>query len=230
LINNLLKLAIFIFAVFSSYACGTNESGKRTDNSIKDIFNEYDGKYIIFISKKDFFLYVYDRDLAISAKFKIGYGLNPEKKPKLFAGDNNTPEGLYKITEILSMDVDKNSESYKKLLKMNSIFFKAKDGHYRYGKKEADLGNNAYGPRFFRIDYPNQNDVQRYNDALKRGMIPTVNGRAMPIGSGLAIHGTCDEESIGRLGSSGCIRMYNRDIAALDRYIKLNLPVIISSD
>jgi murein L,D-transpeptidase YafK len=174
-------------------------------------------------------LYVFNRDLTIAVSYRIGYGLNPDKKTKLYAGDSRTPEGIYKVTEILSLDADKKSIAYRKLRDMNSVYFKAKEGHYKFGRKDVDLGYNAYGPRFFRIDYPNSEDTKRYNSALSRGMIPKYRGKIQSIGSGIAIHGNADEASIGQLASSGCIRMYNKDIVTLDKYIKLNLPVIISN-
>ncbi|MBN2403805.1 MAG: L,D-transpeptidase [Spirochaetes bacterium] len=174
-------------------------------------------------------LYVYNRDLSAVVNFKIGYGLNLDKKAKLYAGDNRTPEGIYKITEILSLDSDEKTTAYKKLRDMNSIYFKAKDGHYKFGQKDADLGYNAYGPRFFRIDYPNSDDIKKYNEALSMGMIPKYKGKRLSIGAGIAIHGTCDEPSIGKLASSGCIRMHNKDICALDKYIELGMPVLITN-
>lgn len=42
------------------------------------------------------------------------------------------------------------------------------------------------------------------------------------------IHGTNNPYSIGRHVSSGCIRMYNKDVEWLFRHIPLNTPVIIT--
>ena len=44
--------------------------------------------------------------------------------PKLYQGDDRTPEGIYEINELLSMDAGKDSESYRKLLNMNKVFLK----------------------------------------------------------------------------------------------------------
>ncbi len=224
-LNIFCLLFIFLFCLSGS----GSDVNAEIESLIKNIFQKYNGEHIIYINKKNFMLYVYNRDLTVAVSYKIGYGLNPDKKTKLYAGDSRTPEGIYKVTEILSLDADKKSIAYRKLRDMNSVYFKAKEGHYKFGRKDVDLGYNAYGPRFFRIDYPNSEDTKRYNSALAKGMIPKYRGKIQSIGSGIAIHGNADEASIGQLASSGCIRMYNNDIVTLDKYIKLNLPVIISN-
>ncbi len=128
------------------------------------------------------------------------------------------------------MDSDRNSDSYRKLSKMNEYYFKKTNGYHKYGKPEEDLGDNAYGPRYFGINYPNEEDFRRYKDALSKGIIPEKNGRNADIGYGIAIHGNNDEESIGHPCSSGCIRMFNRDIVKLEKFISLGTPVIILKD
>ena len=40
---------------------------------LKTIFEKYNGENIIYINKKDFTLYLYNRDLDIIVKYKIGY-------------------------------------------------------------------------------------------------------------------------------------------------------------
>jgi murein L,D-transpeptidase YafK len=197
-------------------------------DAISRVFEGFAGNYAIHISKKDFTFDVYDRQLNRVASFRIGYGLNPDGGPKLHAGDNRTPEGLYTVTEILSMDADRSSEAYRKLRDMNSVYFRARDGHYKYGFPEKDLGDNAYGPRFFRLGYPGEHDIRRYDEALKKGAIAPVNGTIPGIGSGIAIHGNADEASIGRLSSSGCVRLFNSDVVLLDRYIIMGTPVLIT--
>lgn len=164
------------------------------------------------------------------ASYRIAYGSNPDGKAKLHEGDNRTPEGLYHVNEILSIDVDKKSSSYKKLRDLNKIFFRARDGHCRYGEPDVDLGNNAYGPRYFGLDYPSKQDMARYGHAVRSGTIRPVKGSVPKIGHGIAIHGNNDENSIGHLTSSGCIRMYNRDILEFEQYLQMGTPVTISSD
>ena len=174
----------------------------------------------MYVSKRDMRLYVYNRQGDIVADYKIAAGMNSDKKSKLYAGDNRTPEGVYRIIEIWSMDAQKNTPAYKKLMKYNQVYFRARDGHYRFGRPDADLGDNAYGPRFYLLDYPTKEDVMRYERAVAEGEVPVVRGNVAPIGWGIAIHGNNDEASIGHLSSSGCIRMYNNDIIDLEKYIE----------
>ena len=94
-----------------------------------------------------------------------------------------------------------------------------------------DLGDNAYGPRFYGLDYPNEEDRKRYRKALRSNDLPEKkDGQAPGIGWGIGIHGNNDERSIGNLSSNGCIRMYNRDIVEIEQYIQMGTPVIISPE
>lgn len=206
------------------------ECGGSKGKALETAFASYSGRYAIVIIKKDFSLSVYDRDLKQVAVYKIGYGSSPDMKPKLYEGDDRTPEGVYVINEILSMDAGKETGSYRKLMKMNEIYFRASAGFHRYGKPGEDLGDNAYGPRYFGIDYPNEADKTRYAALLNEGAIPAVKGKIPGIGYGIAIHGNNDEGSIGGLCSSGCIRMYNRDIVELEKYVTIMTPVLIFSE
>lgn len=210
-------LSILLFS-----ACGKNE-----EKLAEKAFRNYSGHHIIVISKKKFALSVYERGKGEIESYRIGYGNSSDSGPKIYEGDNKTPEGFYLINEMLSMDSDKSSESYRKLSKMNEYYFKKVNGYHKYGKPEEDLGDNAYGPRYFGINYPNEEDLKRYNNALSKGIIPVKNGKKADIGYGIAIHGNNDEESIGHPCSSGCIRMFNRDIVGLEKYISLGTPVII---
>jgi len=218
-------LTAAIAAAASLVSCG-NKRGE----AVRDAFRDFQGKYVIFVSKREFVLYVYDRELRVVKRFPIAYGLNPDRKPKLYRGDNRTPEGVYRVTEMLSMDADRSTASHRKLRAMNAVFWRARDGHSRFGDPRADLGDNAYGPRFFLLDYPNAGDLQRYREALGRNGIPIQGGVAAPIGHGIAIHGNNDPSSIGHLATSGCVRMYNNDIVELERYIIEGTPVIISPE
>lgn len=204
--------------------------GDAKMDSLRKVFSSYRGGYAIVITKKNFTLEVYNSAYEKVNSYKIGFAHNPDMKPKLYEGDNRTPEGIYEINEILSMDAGKESESYRKILNMNKVYFKKAKGYHKYGDPESDLGDNAYGPRYFGINYPNQADIDNYRKALDRGEIPAVNGKPADIGYGIAIHGNNDEDSIGHLCSSGCVRMYNRDVVDLEKYIMLSTPVIIMHD
>ena len=212
--------------VFIAVALLASCSDKK-NTAVEKAFRSFSGKYVILVVKKDFMLYVYARGSGVVKKYRIAYGLNPDGKPKLYSGDERTPEGVYSVSEMLSMDAGQSTESYKKLARMNSVFFRARHGHYKYGKRNEDLGDNAYGPRFFLLDYPGTHDRVRYEKGLREGAIPVENGIPRPIGHGIAIHGNCDVESIGHLATSGCVRMYNDDIVELEQYIQLGTPVII---
>ncbi len=219
------KYLLLITAVVFLMSCGRSE-----EKAAEQAFRNYDGNYVVVISKKKFTLHVFGRGGKLCASYMVGYGSNSDLGPKLFEGDDRTPEGSYYVTEILSMDSDPGSESYRKLKKMNEYFFKKSNGYHKYRNPGEDLGDNAYGPRFFGINYPNGDDLKRYSGALGGGVIPEKNGRKADIGYGIAIHGNNDEESIGHPCSSGCIRMYNRDIVEMEKYISLSTPVIILHD
>lgn len=217
-----LLLPIFaILSIVAAPACAGKE------DLVRKAFSAFKGGYVIFVSKKNFRMDVYDRRMAIVAVYTVGYGSNPDMKRKLYEGDNRTPEGVYAVNEILSMDADPKSPSYRMLRDMNKKYFRAKEGHGKFGEPDVDLGDNAYGPRYYGIDYPNREDRERYRKALRKGTVPAVKGKRAGIGYGIAIHGNNDESAIGHLSSSGCVRMYNRDAVELEQYIQLGTPVII---
>lgn len=210
----------------------------------KKYFENYEKKYIIYISKEQKKLFLIDGKQKVIKEYKIATGAN--EGPKLYSGDNRTPEGEYEITKILSykkpqylIEKEKslNKKELKKLLqeyekwrnelkKMNDTYLRAKDGHKKFGT-EVDLGYNSYGPVFIRINYPNEQDKKNYEKAKKENKIPKENGNFKSIGTGIAIHGTNDENSIGHNASSGCVRMRNEDIEDLLFYIEPKLKVII---
>jgi murein L,D-transpeptidase YafK len=200
------------------------------EDLIRKAFTGFKGNHAIFVSKKNFRLEVIDRQMKVVASYMIGYGSNTDMKPKLYEGDNRTPEGVYAVSEILSMDADKKSPSYRVLRDMNKKFFRAREGHSKFGEPSVDLGDNAYGPRYFEINYPNGEDRKRYRGLVKKGTVPEIRGKRAGIGYGIAIHGNNDENAIGHLSSNGCVRMFNRDVVELEQYIQLGTPVIILAE
>lgn len=204
-----------------------NSCGDTKKETLKKVFSTYKGGHALVVIKKEFRLEVYNSNNELVNSYKIGFGSNPDMKPKLYEGDNRTPEGIYQINEILSMDAGKDSASYRKLQSMNTVFFKKVNGYHRYAHPEYDLGDNAYGPRYYGINYPNETDNKNYREAVEKGEIPSVHGKTASIGNGIAIHGNNDEDSIGHLCSSGCIRMFNSDVVDLEKYLILSSPVII---
>jgi murein L,D-transpeptidase YafK len=224
------KLISALFPVCMIAAMALQPACMSKEDRIRKAFKNFDGKYVIYVSKKDFHLSVYNRRIEVVAGYTIAYGSNPDMKAKLYEGDNRTPEGFYRVNEILSMDADKKSDAYRTLRDMNKKYFRAREGHSKYGEPGMDLGDNAYGPRYFEIDYPGAADRKRYARALKNGDIPEKDGKVARIGYGIAIHGNNDENSVGHLSSNGCVRLYNRDIVEFEQYIQMGTPVIISAD
>lgn len=199
------------------------------ERMVREAFRDYEGRYVLYVSKSDFRLSVFNRHLMEVDRFTVGYGDNPDRKTKLHEGDRRTPEGIYRVVEVLSRDAPRRSKSYRKLAALNRANLLARDGFHKYGKPDADTGRNAYGPRLFWLDYPNADDRARYERALGLGMIPLDGTRkTRGIGHGITIHGNNDPPSVGTLSSSGCIIMRNRDILRLGRYVKKGTPVVIS--
>ncbi len=213
---------VALAALLSAPACGNGP-----EPEIRKAFEGFKGNYVLSVEKRSFTLRVHDRRGGVAAEYRIAYGLNPDRSTKLHAGDNRTPEGVYRIVEMLSMDADPSSAAYRKLRAMNSVYFRARDGHFKYDRPNVDLGDNAYGPRFFLLDYPQGRDRARYEAAVAAGAVPRVRGEYAPIGHGIAIHGSNDEASIGHPATSGCVRMFNRDIIELEKYLVIGTPVII---
>ncbi|MCU0843929.1 MAG: L,D-transpeptidase [Spirochaetes bacterium] len=214
--------AVVLAVAVSVIACGNGQ-----EPEISRAFEGFKGAYVLSVDKRSFMLRVHERRGGVVAAYRVAYGLNPDRSTKLHAGDNRTPEGLYRIIEMLSMDAHPGTAAYKKLRAMNGVYFRARDGHFRHGRPDIDLGDNAYGPRFFLLDYPLERDRARYAVAVAAGSVPRVRGGYAPIGHGIAIHGNNDEASIGHLATSGCVRMYNRDIIELEKYLVIGTPVII---
>ncbi|MCB1175155.1 MAG: L,D-transpeptidase [Leptospiraceae bacterium] len=171
-------------------------------------------------------MYIIQRNGESIWETQIGYGSNPDGKAKLHEGDNRTPEGFYKIQFILSSRDPADSSTAKRLRELNQKEFKAQDGYTRFGSNQ-DEGTDIYGPLYFGINYPNQQDLQRYQKAKDRGQLPSQNGELAGPGFGIAIHGTNDPASIGQKHGSGCIRVHNNSIIQLDRWVRKGTPVFI---
>jgi len=197
-------------------------------NIVNKIIKIYEPHYFIYVKKKNFKLYIIDMTGKIVDEFKIAIGKKKKFERKLYQYDNGTPEGLYFVTEILSISAPTNTYSYKKMKIMNSVYFKASEGYHLWGNPDKDLGSQAYGPRFFRLNYPNEDDLKRYSMLKDKGKIPKdKEGNFRGTGGGIGIHGTNDPPSIGHRISSGCIRMHNKDVTKLDKYLKIGSPVYI---
>jgi murein L,D-transpeptidase YafK len=140
-----------------------------------------------------------------------------DKRPPFFKSYKRAYSELYR--EFLD-----NREYLKNL---NSYVYRARDGFTKYGRKE-DAGDNAFGPVFMKLNYPNNDDLERYSEAVKMGLIPKNDDGKTPLsGNNIAIHGTNDGASIGREASIGCIRLKNNDVLDLFRYVQKGMTVII---
>ncbi|MDD5066589.1 MAG: L,D-transpeptidase [bacterium] len=192
------------------------------------VFSASYSPYMIYVKKSKYRLFVVNRKWEVLKVLDIAVGRKENFERKVHQGDNGTPEGYYFVNEILSQDADIKSESYQKLKYMNSIYFKAKEGHFLWGKPDTDAGYRVYGPRYFGIDFPNQDDLRMYNEFLRKGLIPRdQNNRYRGQGTGLAIHGTNDPVSVSHRISSGCVRLRNEDVVLLDPFIEMGTPVYI---
>jgi murein L,D-transpeptidase YafK len=81
--------------------------------------------------------------------------------------------------------------------------------------------------RFLALDYPTQQDLQKFNERKRRGEVPQ---NARP-GGGIGIHGTWprDEFMIDRYNNwtNGCIALKNEDVQDVYNYLKVGTQVTI---
>jgi murein L,D-transpeptidase YafK len=180
-------------------------------------------KYYIFIEKTKFKLHLLKENHDLIKTYDIAIGAKKNFARKTHAGDKGTPEGLYYITDILGYHFPQDDRRYQGMKNMNQKYFKHEHGYHKWGFPNKDLGKNAYGPRFFRLGYPNSADQARFKKLKKENKI----SKNADIGSGLAIHGTNDPNSIGHCATTGCVRMRNQDLIEITDYIKIGTVVFI---
>jgi len=226
-------------------------------SKIESRLKGYNKMYFIYVNKKVKKLFLIDRHLKVWKTYSVATGARPGDKVnrgdfRTPAGvyriteicQYHEPWYMKQIRDDLAASAHdrakykyywdfyrqamiKNLKAKKKIESLNSVYLNAEDGHARYGTEE-DLGYNAYGPVFMRLDYPNEEDMKKYRAALKSGMVPLkANGDYCDPGGGIAIHGTSDDPSIGNFSSSGCVRMRNRDIVEVSGYVSEGTMVVI---
>lgn len=225
-------IKVFVFCLFfflvPLHAGALEDQGLDSD-FLRDFFSEAKQDEIVYIVKHNFMLYVVDRDLNVRFSTGVAIGKNPDHAAKLHSNDNRTPEGLYKITEALYQDLPHDIWPYEKLQRMNRVYWYAKYGFTKWGHPDQDLGDQAYGYGFFRLNYPNQADKDRYMRALHRDEIPlNKDGSFHGWGSGIGIHGTNDPDSIGHAASTGCIRVENGALKRIREYLSKGRYVYIA--
>ena len=217
----------------------------------------YHKKYFLYVNKRYKKLYLVDRNLKVWKTYTVATGAKSGEKlhrgdNRTPSGIYNVVE-IYQYHEPWYMrqiknDLEnsandkekfryywdfyknakiKNIKGKKRIESLNSVYFNASDGHTKYGTQE-DLGYNAYGPVFMRLDYPNEEDMRKYKAAIKAGIMPLKsNGEYPDPGSGIAIHGTNDNPSLGNFSSTGCVRMKNDDIVEVSGYVSEGTMVVI---
>lgn len=81
--------------------------------------------------------------------------------------------------------------------------------------------------RFLALDYPNAQDLARFEERKRRGEVP----RTATPGGGIGIHGTWpnDDYMIDRFKNwtNGCIALKNSDVQEIYGYIQVGTPVTI---
>lgn len=224
--------------------------------NIEEHLKDYKKKYFIYVNKELKRLYLIDSDLKVWKTYKVATGtVNGDKvhngdnrtpsgvyKVKEIM-QYHEPWYMKQIRESLERSkndkarynyywdyyrnaVIKNIKGKKRIASLNSLYLDAAGGHTKYGTQE-DLGYNAYGSVFMRLDYPNEEDMRKYREAIEAGRVPRKGGGYVDPGSGIAIHGTNDNPSLGYDASSGCVRMENDDIVQLSDYVSEGTMVVI---
>ena len=101
--------------------------------------------------------------------------------------------------------------------------FETPAGIYNVGRKETNPV--WYAPDWFYIEkgmpVPSADSPNRYFPG-------EMGGHALYLGDGLAIHGTKNEESVGRAASHGCMRLRREDIATIYSMVAVGTKVIIT--
>jgi len=211
-----LIIPAFLFAfLYPLHAC---------DNPIDKIMNpgaefsaafEKSGKETaIVVLKKQKKLLLVSKDMCVISQYPVATGSNPGRKT--YMGDNATPEGIYRITQVNSAVIPgriaaleqevkampDNKEALKKkeelrLLKKEfrrgESAINAMNAVYLHAKDghakygtNEDLGLNSYGPAFLRLDYPNEADREHRKKLIKEKKIPIL-ADGTPKGAGSGI-------------------------------------------
>lgn len=92
------------------------------------------------------------------------------------------------------------------------------EGNYLVVKKKERRQTRYY--KALLLNYPNKDDMQRYRNSVKQGMIPAH----VDAGGLIEIHGHGNQ---GFNWTNGCVALSDRDMDILYRQASLNTPVII---
>jgi hypothetical protein len=216
-------LAGLLLAGLGAVLAAQDDRGTAPDldwQFVRDFFRTHTEETLVCVKKTGFRIVVVDRTLKVLHSAGVALGKNKDLRAKVCADDDRTPEGLYRITQALYADLPQESDGYQRLKRMNAVHFSVREGYFRWNDPKKDLGTNAFGYGFFRLNYPNRRDKDRYVQAVIRGEVPkNVDGGLAGFGFGIGIHGTNDPDSIGHPASTGCIRVRNEDLRAIRRYL-----------
>ncbi len=82
---------------------------------------------------------------------------------------------------------------------------------------------------FLGIDYPNDEDRQRYQQDLALNLIPTIGGTVQGIGRAIGIHGNdrSHDQAKRHNWTHGCVAMANEDITELFKSVDIGTPVLL---
>ena len=131
-----------------------------------------------------------------------------------------------------------NVYQYGRLTHTYPVVFGRKPGRKLYqGDRRTPLGLyeiinkdlHQRWSRFLLLDYPNEEDRRRYQDALANGDFAKKRSSAPGLGGAIGIHGS-DRESFNRAGINwtlGCISMLSKDVREFDELVSVGTFVYI---
>jgi murein L,D-transpeptidase YafK len=188
LVTRLISVCSYLLPIFISFLILVHPVMGASIKEICDARSISPKNASIIIIKSKYRLFFYLNGKYVK-RYPIVLGKNP-KDPKLYEGDNCTPEGIYRV--------------------------KTKSKHDRWSK-------------FILLDYPSQDDLDRYEMALKHGQIPKNNGHYAGVGGAIGIHGTYSEplNLRGNNWTLGCISLLNGDIDEIFPYVEKGTLVYI---
>ena len=82
---------------------------------------------------------------------------------------------------------------------------------------------------FLALDYPNPDDLRRYERDLEARLVPVIEGTVVGVGNEIGIHGN-DRPRAQRDGvdwTMGCIAMDNEDVRQLYATVVIGTPVLV---
>lgn len=116
---------LITFLLLLAYSVG---SGQKHLPPKKNVLQEVPQSTFVLVSKQDMKLYVFDYEGKRIGYYPIACGKNTGNKTEI--GDQRTPEGVFKVSQILDAS------------------------EWRYGTPDGRLVKGVYGPWFVRLETP----------------------------------------------------------------------------